>query len=276
MSCQIGAFVNGLENLSNFQKHINHKLAVVLFYVHWNDAFPQEQLQIIDANSSIGLLTWEPWLAKGLDPILNGEQDEYIRVFMQKAKEFGKPILLRFGHEMNGNWYPWDGVHNGNEAGPNKYIKAWRYIYNVREKLSAHNVLLVWCPNNVNVPDQPWNQIKNYFPGDEYVDWIGMDGYNWGYQCQESFDQVFKKIYEQLCAISKKDIMIGEFACGGEEDLKLAWIVEALDKIKTQYPRVKLFCWFNINKERDWLLGPRALETFADKIADGYFDQAVI
>jgi len=260
MSCALGAFVNGIENLASFQSKINKKLAVVLWYIHWGDAFPLKEAEIAAQNGSVPLLTWEPWLANGLDPILNGEHDVYIKQFIRAAKDFGRPILLRFAHEMNGNWYPWDGAHNNAE----KYKKAWLYIYNVRQELKAEHVLLVWCPNNRSLPDKPWNKIKNYYPGDQYVDWAGMDGYNWGYGCNESFDQVFKDVYKQLVELCDKPIMIGEFAAAGNDQAKTAWLQEALEQLKTKYSKVKLICWFNINKERDWRIAPGFSQIFSD------------
>ncbi len=260
MSCAVGAFVNGIENLSFFQSQVNKKLAVVLWYIHWSDPFPAKEAEIVAKNNSIPMLTWEPWLAKGLDPIINEEQEAYIEQFIQAAKAYGKPILLRFAHEMNGNWYPWDGVHNSSE----KYKKAWLYIYNVKQKLKANNILLVWCPNNRSLPNKPWNQIKNYYPGDQYVDWVGMDGYNWGYGNNETFDQVFSDIYRELIKLCDKPIMIGEFATAGNDQAKTAWFKDALEQLKTKYSKVKLICWFNINKERDWRVAPDFTSLFSD------------
>ncbi len=268
MSCAVGSFVNGIENLPSFQSQINKKLAVVLWYIHWGDPFPVAEANIVAKNNSMPMLTWEPWLAKGLDPILAGEQEAYIKQFIQAAKDYGKPVLLRFAHEMNGNWYPWDGVHNSSE----KYKKAWLYIYNVKQKLKADNILLIWCPNNRSLPNKPWNQIKNYYPGDQYVDWVGMDGYNWGYGNNETFDQVFSDVYPELIKLCDKPIMIGEFATAGNNQSKTKWFKNALEQLKTKYSKVKLICWFNINKERDW----RVVPDFAPIFSDSHFSDKML
>ena len=104
---------------------------------------------------------------------------------------------------------------------------------------------MVWCPNNTDQPGDAWNNIAAYYPGDQYVDWVGMDGYNWGTTANtswQSFDAVFSDIYRQLTALTAKPLMIGEFACAEQGGDKAAWISDALLKIGTAYPRVKLFC----------------------------------
>lgn len=275
--CGIGAFVNGLDNLSNFQKMIGKNLAVVLWYVHWLESFPKDEAAKVYVNGSIPLITWEPWVthAKGtLEAISSGEYQGYVKKFLQEAKQWGKPFFLRFAHEMNGNWYPWDGFHNGgNTASAEKYKQAWVYLYNLKKELAVDNALLVWSPNNTDQPNETWNNISAYYPGDEYVDWIGMDGYSWGYGAWEPFDSVFGTIYQKLVSLTQKPLMIGEFGAAEQGGDKAAWIKQSLAQIKQKYPRIKIFCWFNINKERDWQIdstNPSA-QAFKQAISDRYF-----
>ena len=264
-----GAYVNGPEYLPSFQAMIGKKLAVVLTYVHWQDPFPISEADADYANGSVPMITWEPWIsdpAGTLEAIAAGNYDAYVKSFFQAAKAWGKPLFLRFAHEMNGNWYPWDGEHNGGAEGPERYKRAWIYIYNVRETVGADNVYLVWSPNNKNLPAESWNEPANYYPGDQYVDWVGMDGYNWGYGQWESFDTVFGAVYAKLTALTAKPLMIGEFACAEQPGAgKAAWIGDAFAKILASYPRIKIFCWFNINKERDWRLDSSASAEAAAK-----------
>ncbi len=256
--CAVGAFINGLSNLPSFQTSIGQNLAVVHWYVAWPGAFPAADAETVHANGSVPLITWEPWItdaAGTLDAIAGGKYEAYVRSFFLAAKAWGKPLFLRFAHEMNGNWYPWDGEHNGGAAGAEKYKNAWHYIYNVRKSTGAENVFLVWCPNNASLPGDPWNDFAVYYPGDQYVDWVGLDGYNWGYSGWQSFDEIFSGAYRQLTALTARPLMIGEFASAEQGGDKAAWIAEALNKIDSTYTGVKLFCWFNIDKERDWRLG---------------------
>ncbi len=274
--CAVGAYVNGMENLGSFQKSAGKKLAAVLWYVHWPEPFPAQDVKKVDENGSLPLITWEPWVSNPsgtLEAIASGIYENYLKDFIQAARDWGKPLFLRVAHEMNGNWYPWDGFHNGGDrSAAEKYKRAWLYIYNVRKKLGADNIYLVWCPNNTNQPDASWNRASFYFPGDEYVDWIGMDGYNWGYGMWQSFPAVFDGIYQELTALTNKPLMIGEFA-SAEARGKADWIKDTLYQIKTDYPRIKLFCWFNINKERDWRIDSSSscLAAFKQSLQDDYF-----
>ena len=274
--CAAGAFVNGMENISSFQSMSGKKLAVVLWYVHWEDPFPTTEANTVHANGSIPLITWEPWITHPLgtlEAIASGSYESYVRSFLQAAKDWSEPLFLRFAHEMNGNWYPWDGLHNGEASGPEKYKRAWLYIYNVKEELEAENVNLVWCPNNTNQPNVSWNTAAAYYPGDRYVDWIGMDGYNWGYGSWQTFDSVFSEVYQALTALTAKPLMIGEFASAEEGGSKAGWITDAFDRIRNDYPRVKISCWFNINKERDWRINSSGSAEVAYKtvLQNSYF-----
>ncbi|MFH1541634.1 MAG: glycosyl hydrolase, partial [bacterium] len=179
-----------------------------------------------------------------------------------------QPVLLRFAHEMNGDWYPWCQE-------PENFKKAFVYIYSVIQNLKpkTSNLKLVWCPNNNNIPNEAGNNIAAYYPGDEYVDWVGVDGYNWGYERWETFDQVFLKQYRQLIALTSKPVMIGEFGSAEAGGDKGAWIKESLAKIKNEYPQIKLFCWFNINKERDWRIDEAAMR---HTLRDSYFSDKIV
>ena len=275
--CTIGAFVNGMENIADFQSTVGRKMAVVLWYHYWPLPFPSSEAESVKSNNSIPLITWEPWITNPvgtLEAIANGSYEAYVTSFMQAARDWGKPVFLRFAHEMNGNWYPWDGFHNGGaSAGPERYKRAWIYIYNVKQAVGANNVQMVWCPNNTNQPNEDWNEIAAYYPGDAYVDWIGMDGYNWGYGNWQNFNSIFNAIYQNLTALTAKPLMIGEFAAAEQGGNKAEWITDAFSQIKNNYTRVKLFCWFNINKERDWRVDSSTAAALAVKQAlqDEYF-----
>jgi hypothetical protein len=257
----IGAFVNGFDNFASFEADSGQRLAVVLWYVSWQSPFPTADADTVYANGSVPLITWEPWISNSigtLEAIASGSYESYVRGFIQSAKDWGQPLFLRFAHEMNGNWYPWSGQ-------PENYIRAWRYIYNVKNELKASNVIMVWCPNNDSVPTASWNTIASYYPGDAYVDWIGLDGYNFGVADWETFDAVFSGAYATLTALTSKPLMIGEFACAEDGGDKPAWISDAFTKIEASYPRIKSFAWFNINKERDWRIQSSAAAQAAYK-----------
>lgn len=105
-----------------------------------------------------------------------------------------------------------------------------------------------------------------------------MDGYNWGYGGWQTFSQVFDDVYQNLAALSAKPLLIGEFAAAEQGGSKAAWLADAFAQIESNYPRVKLFCWFNINKERDWRIESSSSSeaAFRRAIADGYFRESLL
>ena len=163
-----------------------------------------------------------------LDEIVAGVHDTMIRSRAQSSASIGQKFFLRWGHEMNGNWYPWDGSHNGaNAAAAAKYIAAYRHIHDVFVSAGATNVVWVFCPNVDSVPGDAWNQWSNYYPGDAYVDWMAFDGYNWGTvqtgSSWRTFTSIAARIYAGL-ADKAKPIMIAETASTEQGGDKAAWI----------------------------------------------------
>jgi len=272
--CYTGAFTNGNDYISGFESATGRKLAVVMWFKSFAQDFPSLECSQVWARGSVPCITWEPW--KGsvpdsdytLQKIADGEFDAYISKWALDAKAFGHPFFLRFAHEMNGNWYPWDGAHNGLSEAPAKYIAAWKHVHGLFNAAGVLNVTWVWSVISESVPDETWNSIGNYYPGDAYVDWIGIDGYNWGGSAWQTFDQIFSSVYSQIrSSYPLKPVMIGEFASAPDGGDKAAWITDAFSKIKSNYSGIKLFNWFNITKERDWTVADSASYETAYKAA---------
>ena len=141
----------------------------------------------------------------------------------------------------------------------------------------ATNAVWVFSPNNGNSPDEAWNQWANYYPGDNYVDWMGIDGYNWGttqaWSSWATFQAVFGGIYAGIAA-KGKPIMIPETAStelGGD---KAAWIAGVLPSLKTTFPGIKALVWFQMNKETDWRIDSSTASqaAFVTMANDPYFN----
>ena len=121
---------------------------------------------------------------------------------------------------------------------------------------------------------EAWNEIGNYYPGDEYVDWLCMDGYNWGtsqsWSNWQTFDEVYAPTYASLQQISpNKPIIIGEFASSDKGGDKAAWVTDAFQKIGSVYPQIRAAVWFNTNKETDWRMNssPAVFDVFKKELA---------
>lgn len=275
----LGAFI-GEGTLDQLQTLLGRKLAINHTFVGWTDDFTTQARNDVNAGRT-PLITWEAWTnAVGipLDDIINGAHDTMINARAQAVKAIGQKIFLRWGHEMNGNWYPWDGAHNGsNAAAATKYIAAYRHIHDVFTTAGATNALWVFSPNNGNSPDEPWNQWANYYPGDAYVDWMGIDGYNWGttqtWSSWASFTALFSAFYPGIAA-KGKPVMIPETASAETGGDKAAWLTAVLPALRNTFPALKALVWFHMNKETDWRINSStaAKDAFVQMAKDPYFN----
>jgi beta-mannanase len=191
-----------------------------------------------------------------LSDIISGRYDTYIREFATKAKSWGHPFFLRFNWEMNGNWFPWSEGVNGNKAG--EYVTAWRHVHDIFTAVGATNVSWVWCPN------VEWNgtlaNIAPTYPGDAYVDWTGLDGYNWGTNPArpgkwQTFRQLYRSTYRHITetVAPTKPMMLGEVASTEYGGSKATWIREMLSQIPTEYPKIRAAIWFErFDDGMDW------------------------
>ena len=275
----LGAFV-GTGTLASFESQLGRKVAINHNFVGWTGDFTS-MLPGLAAGGRIPLVTWEAWdnsVGAPLTGIIGGTYDSMIMARAQAVKTFGQKFFLRWGHEMNGNWYPWDGSHNGaNLAATTTFIAAYRHIHDLFVAAGATNALWVFCPNVDSVPGDSWNQWQNYYPGDAYVDWMGLDGYNWGTvqstSTWQTFPTIVGRIYSSLAA-KGKPIMIPETAStelGGD---KAAWISAILPSLKSTFPGIKALVWFQMNKETDWRIdsSPTAQTAFVTLAKDPYFN----
>src|SRR5205823_4142865 len=184
--------------------------------------FPLTPFNDIRAHGSIPFLSWSSQGLPGslnqpnfqLSDVANGTYDSYIKSFATAAKNWGHPFFLRFDWEMNGNWFPWSEGVNGNASGD--YVAAWRHVHDIFTSVGATNASWVWCP--MVDPGNKLQNLSSLYPGDSYVDWTCLDGYNWGTnparpQGWKSFDQLFSSTYHQITdtIAPSKPMAIGEF-----------------------------------------------------------------
>lgn len=253
-------------------------------------------------NGAIPLVTWEPWTGGNsadttfeLQDIINGNYDSYIASWANAAKTwrtYGRPFFLRFMHEMNGDWYPW--AYGVNTNTPDKYVKAFRRVHDIFRSNGVTNVTWVWCVNTAWVGSPALNQ---FYPGDQYVDWVGIDSYNLGNEVEqnhvwESFNARTWDTYQETTGTFQspgiaygKPVMIAETGCPADQppDYKWKWFQDALGNkttsllgsVQTNFPRIKAWIYFNKDKNgRNNLIdsSPNSALYYKNGVGADYFD----
>jgi hypothetical protein len=280
-----------------FETHAQRKMAILHWGQSWkmngsDQGFYAPWFDNVRNHGSIPFIDWGSWQpdagvnqpAFKLSTIYNGLHDSYIRKWALGAKQWAHPFFLRFDWEMNGNWqFPWSEQLNGNQAGD--YIKAWQHVHDIFVQNGVTNVTWVWCPNISGLTTRP---MASLYPGDAYVDWTCLDGYN-----KESewvtFYSVFTgsgtnwihNSYQEILTVAPtKPLMVGETASLEAEDgggMKAAWISDALiTQLPVHFPKIKAVLWFNWDDGIPGYTFPiesssPSMAAFANAIQSGYY-----
>ena len=266
-------FPNDLTALTGYEQAAGRRLSIVHWYVHWGDwksAFSRADLDAVSVRDSIPLITWEPWKwdpnAVGPDPawslrqgVLSGRFDEYIDSWARGLAAYGRPVLLRFAHEMHHNpIYPWAVGSNGNTA--EEYVAAWRHVRGIFARYDTSNVRWVWNPHTIgSAPAAAYEPVyRSLYPGDAYVDWVGLDIYNtgpsldWGAPRWRSFSEALSAPYQAITQLTSKPLVLAEVGCTETGGSKADWITSAVGTELAQFPRVRAMVWFDVDKEQPW------------------------
>ncbi len=244
--------------------------------------FPAAEMDDIRARGSIPAFSWASQSTPAtlnqpefqLADVLSGSHDVYIREWAEAARDWGKPFFLRFNWEMNGNWFAWSEGVNGNQ--PGEFVAAWRHVHNIFTAVGATNATWVWCPN-VD-PHDKLQDLAPLYPGDAYVDWTGLDGYNWGTNPASpkgwmSFDELFRATYDEIVETiaPHKPMIISEVGSSEYGGSKAAWIADALASARTNYPQLRGLLWFEkYDDGMDWPIetSSNSAAAFASGIGD--------
>ncbi len=249
----------------------------VMYYRDLGRPFPKEGVKVIREAGATPIISLELWnwhdsRPKQLPNIIEGKYDPAFRQWAEDAKADGGRVLLRFGFEFNGDWFTWGGD-------PERFVAAWRRVRGIFNEVGASNVEWVWAANVTSHPDGPANDLTRYYPGDEFVDWVAVDGYNWGDGFKEwhrwsSFEELFHTVLDRFAKLyPDKPVMIAEFGCPeGKPNQKSTWIREAYRSILRR-PQIKAVVWFNLDKRREGELdfridtSPESLQAFNETFA---------
>jgi hypothetical protein len=224
------------QKIIDFERLVNKDIVWTYFSNNWyNDIqFPSSEVAIIHSENKIPFIRMMPrtnFDEGGPDPnytmqkIIDGDFDTELIQWSINAANTGFPLLVEFGTEVNGNWFPWNGQYNGNSEmanygdplipdGPERFKDAYKHIIDICNTNNATNITWFFHVNAYDEPELNWNTIENYYPGDDYIDWLGVSIYgpqepNDDYQ---EFSEILNAIYPSLTSLSDKPIAILEFA----------------------------------------------------------------
>lgn len=260
-----------------FTAATKHKPGVMMFTAGWaTDQFSRQGLDAIASRDVMPVVSWEPWDPRApiqrdnsrnrqpkyqLKRIIAGEYDGYIRSYAKGIAALPYQVGMRLAHEMNGFWYPWAEQSNGNS--PGEYVQMWRHVHDVFRDAGARNVLWIWSPN-VTYPGA--TPIAPLYPGDDYVDWIGLSGYygTEGTTTYRGFHETFDLTIAALRAVAAKPIVITELGATDKDNAKAQWIADVFASLPA-YPDIIGAIWFEAVREADWRIStnPQAAAAFA-------------
>ncbi|MDD2710147.1 MAG: glycosyl hydrolase [Verrucomicrobiae bacterium] len=189
-----------------------------------------------------------------LKAILSGQFDRDLREWGKRAGEFGSPLIVEYGTEVNGEWFVWNGRWNGKAKGPGRFRAAYRRIIRIMREAGASNITWVFHVDDSQIPPDGWNRFENYYPGDDYIDWLAASIYgpqkpDGPYEEGREFAQMLDEVYPRLLKMAPgKPVVVAEFGCtAGHPNTDCAvWTEKALKTLfGGRWPKVMGFSWWN-------------------------------
>jgi hypothetical protein len=216
-------------------------------YVGWNTGLDTQAVKNAWSYGALYFQVWEPF-GTTVKQIASGASDDYLERFAASVRSLDLPIALSFGHEMNGDWYPW-GTQATTAA---DFVTAWRHIHDLFVKVGATNVIWIWDPNDMYpVPNV---KLQPLYPGDSYVDWIGVTGY-WTTLGPHTYSTLFLPTLLDIRQFTNKPFIIAETGVQAGAG-QVSSVNELFDAVKT-HDDILGFVWYDYNRQGDWRLENR-------------------
>ncbi len=265
------------EKIVNFKNLTEKGITWAYFSDNWFDGihFPSNEVTIISAEGCVPFIRIMPRNENEdtPDPVytmqafIDGKFDNAITQWAINAKATGIPLLVEFGTEVNGSWFPWNAKWNGKSStsgygnvnaydGTERFRDAYRHIIDLFNAQEVDNVTWFFHVNAYSYPNTGWNKMKDYYPGDNYIDWIGISVY--GPQNNTngwwSFEDVLNDTWSEISTISDEGKPIAVLEMGVIEDATLGdkaqWITDAYSSVNvngTYYQKIDAMSYWHEN-----------------------------
>jgi len=254
----LGVFTKGVPKsyapVTAFSSATGARPDVVMYYSGWYMPFPTGFANTVAGNGAVPLVQMDPDKIS-LAAIAAGKYDGYLSQYAVTVHAYRHPVILSFGHEMNGPWSSW-GYGN---TSPKVFVAAWRHIVTLFRAFRATNVTWLWTVNIINntqkgriPPPNPW------WPGDSYVTWVGIDGYYLKSTWQ--FAPLFGPTINVVHQLTNDPILIAETGAvpASGQPAKIADLFAGIHTYG-----LLGFVWFNDTTSHDYRInGPEAIAAF--------------
>jgi mannan endo-1,4-beta-mannosidase len=256
-----GGFPPSTAALSTFQNTTGVRPNLITFYERFGSGFRAASVCVAVSRGATPVLQIDPTNID-LATIANGHSDAYLRYYATAIKDFKAPVIVSFGHEMNGDWYSWGFRH----ASPALFVATWRHIVGVFRAVGARNVRWLWTVNVIN--DTAADEVANpalWWPGSAYVSWVGIDGYY--FTAGTTFASLFGPTIVAVSHVTHDPILISETG--------IAPAAGQPGKIRNLFAGIRAygllgFIWFDAVGSQDWRLTNPAAQAAFRSAAQAY------
>jgi Glycosyl hydrolase family 26 len=194
----------GYGPVAEFGQAAGRQPNLIGYFSGWAEPFDTAYALMSRKHGAVTLVQIDPSYAS-VAAIAAGSYDSYLDSYADSVRDFGHPVVIGFGHEMNAPWYPWGYGH----VRPSAFIAAWRHIVTLFRDQGAGNVTWLWTVNQ----DAPGTgPVRDWWPGAQYVTWVGIDGYY--VRPSDTFAGVFGQTIAQVRAFTSKPVLLSETAVG--------------------------------------------------------------
>jgi mannan endo-1,4-beta-mannosidase len=248
LASYLGVYESGpphtYQPVTEFAKASGRHPNLVGYYSGWGVPFERSFAETVQRHGAVTILQMDPTDAS-IPAIAGGGYDGYLRAFADSVRDFGHPVVIGFGHEMNADWYSWGYKH----VPAPTFVAAWRHIVSLFRSQGADNVTWLWTINQDLSTTGP---LASWWPGARYVTWVGIDGYY--YRPSSTFTTVFGETIAQVRAFTRKPVLLSEAGVGPQAGQSAK--IQNLFAGMRQYQTLGLV-WFDIAQHQgiyhqDW------------------------
>jgi hypothetical protein len=190
-----------------FDKAAHVTANIAAYYSTWGEPFQASFATALAKDGAVPLVQVEPY-GTTLAAIASGQDDAYLASYASAVRRYGKAVVISFGHEMNGPWYPW----GAGKTSPAVFTAAWRHVVDVFRSAGAGNVTWLWAVNVTSGSGGSVSDPAAWWPGSSYVTWVGVDGYY--YQPSDTFTSLFSPTITLIRRLTRDPLLIAETGIG--------------------------------------------------------------